>query len=376
MYSFYGGPQGQSFSFSAIFPNRVALKEDLNQTGFSPVQLNEYVFINYGLQNDDQEYFNTNRDEDNKAYDGHSYNSTLWQKIYTKELVPTEEPNKFYYHNNKYHITDIEYVPNVDPETSEFKYCYICLGVLNGYTPEFQLEPTKTLNPNESPKVGLDNSNTEFPKIQFELPRAAQFHGVDSLEQREDNGDYYFNKKDGQIYNSEGVSLTPYIASFVFNNPTSVGGENGKISFSEDSTVFEKKINVQLPYAKLGVGTVTSGTIAQVNIDNPNSLNPKLSFVLPKGDQGNSGQGLEILPAIVPEKINDIKFIINNDFIITQLPNSILVYQVQPIVFSQLQEDNSYRNFSYWCTYNNGWSILPLAGGGGIARLDWEELGN
>ena len=396
MYSFYGGPQGQSFSFSAIFPNRVALKEDLNQTGFSPVQLNEYVFINYGLQNDDQKYFNANRDEDNEAYNGRSYNSTLWQKIYTKELVPTEEPNKFYYHNNKYHITDIEYVPNVNPETSEFKYCYICLGVLNGYTPEFQLEPTITLVPDKLPSVNLDNNNTEFPKIQFELPRAAKF--VWNTKEATDfggaeSGDYYINETDGKLYKlvevqsdngaiktgEEVFQLVPQFEITENNyrlwdeeNSPSVGLISSKDKYNHYNFDFV------LPYIKFEVDTknVEVDSDAGVTVTGT-GLNQTLTFKIPRGNtghQGDPGQGLEILPASTIT-VEDPDVVLDNEFITSKLPQKIEVYQVKPIVITQLQEDNSKLEISYWCTYNDGWSILPL-GGGGTTKLEWEELGN
>jgi hypothetical protein len=49
MNSFYDGLTGEHFKFSAIFPSRAALVEDLSSTTYSPVGLDEFVLISYGM---------------------------------------------------------------------------------------------------------------------------------------------------------------------------------------------------------------------------------------------------------------------------------------------------------------------------------------
>jgi hypothetical protein len=49
MYSFYGGQKGKDFRITKIFPNRSqGLLQDLQARWYSPVNVGDYVFINYG----------------------------------------------------------------------------------------------------------------------------------------------------------------------------------------------------------------------------------------------------------------------------------------------------------------------------------------
>ena len=187
MNSFYGGIPGQSFKFSAIFPNRIAMAEDLKKQPYSSIGLNEFVLISYGLANSpyssgviDNYYvsdFDKNRELDIEKYNGRSFNSTIWQKIYSEEL---EYDNGIYWYNgNSYIIADIEDGINKE-NISSSGYCYICLASFTGTTP--LLDVTKQIvAPGEGPAVSIDNTHIDNPLLMFNLPRAIQFHWVSGL---------------------------------------------------------------------------------------------------------------------------------------------------------------------------------------------------
>lgn len=213
MHSFYGGPQGQSFKISAIFPNRAALASDLQATSYSPVKLNEFVIISYGMQNldaklnevyqsQDNDYYKNNVATDLTRY-GVNYNATLWQKVYSEDLEPDPQNKIFWYKNDKYSIAgledgvttkvqgsetnntnNLEYVvleqENMqDAETSTLSYCYICICDLSGNTPELGVQKTRVLDPNEDPNVKLDITKIDYPQLIFSLPRAVKFHWLE-----------------------------------------------------------------------------------------------------------------------------------------------------------------------------------------------------
>ena len=85
MYSFYGGQKGQDFKITRIFSNRaVDMVGDLQMRWTSPVNVGDYIFINYGdpsFMNEETSNYNTNLQIDLKA-SGKSFTNSLWQKIY------------------------------------------------------------------------------------------------------------------------------------------------------------------------------------------------------------------------------------------------------------------------------------------------------
>jgi hypothetical protein len=84
MNSFYGGPAGQAFEIVKVFSNKVAMQADLKERWQSSISVGSYVFISYGLPSDDDKTgYSSHRAEDAETY-GKTYNSTLWQKIYTE----------------------------------------------------------------------------------------------------------------------------------------------------------------------------------------------------------------------------------------------------------------------------------------------------
>lgn len=186
MHSFYGGPQGQSFRISAIFPNRCALAEDLRQNAYSPVKLNEFVMISYGMQNLDEilketynsnevnEYYKQNQKADQDQYKN-NYNATLWYKIYKEDIEADSDNKVFWYQNNQYALAGLEQGEKLAADISDMKYCYICIANLSGQVPELSVE-YESQDPAVEPEIILDNTNINFPIVKFKLPRAVKFH--------------------------------------------------------------------------------------------------------------------------------------------------------------------------------------------------------
>lgn len=195
MSNFNGGPRGQSFSINAIFPNKFALVNDLRGISYSNVGLNEYVMINYGLQQENPKGFLNNTKTDQEiVYESNvrvdqgqfnkTYNATLWQKIYTKDLTYYKD-NIWQHINNYYYLDDIIVLnQNNNPYTidklKEFQqiegsaYCYICLTSMMGITPQIEVE-THNIAPKDSAQIGIDNTNIANPKLNFYIPKTREF---------------------------------------------------------------------------------------------------------------------------------------------------------------------------------------------------------
>lgn len=139
--SFYGGRKGQDFYVKEIFPNKVALDEDLNKRWVSPISVGEFVVISYGLTNDPD--YNFKKDVDLNTY-GRSYNSTLWVKEYTD-----------------------------DGTGSAGGLHYKLIGQMTGNTPRVEvIEPIIVLDADEMPDVDGDNTDPDFFKLLFKLPQS------------------------------------------------------------------------------------------------------------------------------------------------------------------------------------------------------------
>lgn len=119
MYSFYGGQKGQDFRISRVFSNRSEdLLQDLQARWYSPVNVGDYVFINYGdiselnqlIKNQQgqtieiESSYNKNLNID-LLNCGKSYTNSIWQKIYVDEKkdispdFPNSEENVFIFIN-------------------------------------------------------------------------------------------------------------------------------------------------------------------------------------------------------------------------------------------------------------------------------------
>ena len=202
MNSFYGGLTGQHFKFSAIFPSRVALADDLKQTSYSPIGLDEFVLISYGLQNIIKDGSNAtapfndydgNRVADQNKYNNRTFNSTLWQKIYREDLKYDTTAGIFWYKNATYTIADIE-ENYINGEVQEKGFCYICLGTFTGTTPLITVQ-TNNIAPAEIPSVEINNNEIDKPVITFNLPEAVEIFWDIEIE----------NEKDGKPVLVEGI---------------------------------------------------------------------------------------------------------------------------------------------------------------------------
>ena len=128
MYSFYGGQKGQDFKITRIFANRaIDMVGDLKARWTSPVNVGDYVFINYGdpsYMNEETSNYNINLQIDLKD-SGKSYTNSLWQKIYVDRnltvspdfpqndnniyiFLNLEEDNKEEYGESLHEVSDLE----------------------------------------------------------------------------------------------------------------------------------------------------------------------------------------------------------------------------------------------------------------------------
>lgn len=460
MFSFYGGQPGQSFKVTAIFPNRTTLSEDLKQGMFSPVGLNEYVYINYGTQNEEANLnwteeneetievnaYNYNRLTDNKNYGGKSYNGTLWQKIIGNNLEQeknSEEGSSDVLNKYKYYkygdtpqfITEIEpsstkiISDNGEQQTNNSEYKYICVGSFTGTTPIFTID-IEPLAPADNPDVTIDSANIDNPILTFKLPRAVKFWFGNNIQDnriilpKDDTtsaGDYYIvsdstiDDGNGETYNrGEILQLIKYqstlmeldkqdraIYTFKKTNMDIVPGFNSKIIIDNDkrdtyqivnnelilnngegtieprNSINDYQISLNLPKPYLP-GEVTAMTLensddlAEVEI-NKDVSTYDLNFKIPRG---KPGKGTQILSArelefISEDQENNWSDTIRQYLINNGLAEGMDIYKVQPVVVKHYLTD---EYSTYWCTYNNVWSIQPLGGGAGTAILEWEEL--
>lgn len=318
MQSFYGGLTGQSFKFSAIFPNRMALRNDLETTIYSPIGLNEFVLINYGLQNINTEKQNVNfplldyegnRQIDLDNYENRTFNGTLWQKIYKENLEEDKDKGIYWYYNNPYLIADLE---GPLGEETNLNFCYICIGNLAGMTPLIETL-YKTIAPAETPSIKINNDQIDNPKLTFYLPEAVEIFWDIEIENEEDGkpvlvegipqprnnieypdtikaGDYIVSKYDYiYLYNKEEneTPILEYKGTFIptfkqVNNNLNAFNDNGnpnQITIelkhnSHNDYTFETKVP-QIPIVSAEVenikpnGTETTPVMAvpTVNID-------------------------------------------------------------------------------------------------------------
>lgn len=152
-YSFYGGQQGKNFEIAAIFKNKIEMMQDLMKRFQSSIAIGDLVLISYGLPNQDSPAYRDNVNLDVGTY-GHTYNATLWQKIYTEKGSSQIQDVTG---------TEIEYI------SKDFGLGYKLIAVLTGNTPVFDVryDPLKA---NQKPSVTIDNTNIDIPILTFHLP--------------------------------------------------------------------------------------------------------------------------------------------------------------------------------------------------------------
>lgn len=262
MISFYGGKPGQDFYIAGIFPNKVAMDNDLAKKYNSEIPLNSFVMISYGDRNT-TEYTN-NLNADKEAY-GHTYDSTLWYKIYNEaDITTTDDLTRYGIH-------------------------YELIAVLTGQVPIIGfVQKSEELSPTDAPFITVEDlSDVNFPKLKAHLPRAVNWYAGTKLTERTtgsitDNtvtyykGDIYFNSYNGNVYKCTAKSNASHVSKWSF-----IG-------------------NILGP--SLDIGNVTTKTVAPVNSaavvitqgTNPDgSLLPglDLDFSIPRGSRFFSGTG-------------------------------------------------------------------------------------
>ena len=191
MYSFYGGQKGQDFKITRIFSNRaVDMVGDLQMRWTSPVNVGDYIFINYGdpsFMNEETSNYNTNLQIDLKA-SGKSFTNSLWQKIYVDRNLTVspefpENDNNIYvflnldesdteeYGNSLHEVSDIE-------SEECFGFGYRLIACVTGVTPRIQVFHQPIDIEDGDPKVTLDLTNPDTPKIKFYLQRGQRIEDV------------------------------------------------------------------------------------------------------------------------------------------------------------------------------------------------------
>ena len=191
MYSFYGGQKGQDFKITRIFSNRaVDMVGDLKMRWTSPVNVGDYIFINYGdpsFMNEETSNYNTNLQIDLKA-SGKSFTNSLWQKIYVDRNLTVspefpENDNNIYvflnldesdteeYGNSLHEVSDIE-------SEECFGFGYRLIACVTGVTPRIQVFHQPIDIEDGDPKVTLDLTNPDTPKIKFYLQRGQRIEDV------------------------------------------------------------------------------------------------------------------------------------------------------------------------------------------------------
>lgn len=212
MYSFYGGQKGQDFKITRIFSNRaIDMTGDLKARWTSPVNVGDYVFINYGdpsYMDEETSNYNINLQIDLKD-SGKSYTNSLWQKIYVDRNLTIspdfpENDNNIYVFLNLDESTE-DYGESLkeisDLETEEcFGFGYRLIACVTGVTPRIQVFH-QTINIEDGdPYVTLDLTNPDTPKIKFYLQRGQKIEELykNIVGSQEEPNVYWYT--DGRTY--------------------------------------------------------------------------------------------------------------------------------------------------------------------------------
>lgn len=191
MYSFYGGQKGQDFKITRIFSNRaIDMVGDLQMRWTSPVNVGDYIFINYGdpsFMNEENSNYNTNLQIDLKT-SGKSFTNSLWQKIYVDRNLTVspdfpENDNNIYVFLNLDESDTEEYGNSLqeisDIESEEcFGFGYRLIACVTGVTPRIQVFHQTIDIEDGDPYVTLDLTNPDTPKIKFYLQRGQRIEDV------------------------------------------------------------------------------------------------------------------------------------------------------------------------------------------------------
>ena len=235
MYSFYGGQKGQDFKITRIFSNRaVDMVGDLQMRWTSPVNVGDYVFINYGdpsYMNEETSSYNINLQIDLKD-SGKSYTNSLWQKIYVDKnltvspdfpqndnniyiFLNLDEDNKEEYGESLHEVSDLE-------SEECFGFGYRLIACVTGVTPRIQVFHQTIDIEDGDPYVTLDLTNPDTPKIKFYLQRGQRIEDVYSNivgSQEEPNAYLYTDGRSYTDKNGETKIATLTKPQLVFDLP-------------------------------------------------------------------------------------------------------------------------------------------------------------
>lgn len=235
MYSFYGGQKGQDFKITRIFSNRaIDMVGDLKARWTSPVNVGDYVFINYGdpsYMNEETSSYNINLQIDLKD-SGKSYTNSLWQKIYVDKnltvspdfpqndnniyiFLNLDEDNKEEYGESLHEVSDLE-------SEECFGFGYRLIACVTGVTPRIQVFHQTIDIEDGDPYVTLDLTNPDTPKIKFYLQRGQRIEDVyrNIVGSQEEPNAYLYT--DGRTYidkNGEAKIATLTKPQLVFDLP-------------------------------------------------------------------------------------------------------------------------------------------------------------
>lgn len=217
MYSFYGGQKGQDFKITRIFANRaIDMVGDLKARWTSPVNVGDYVFINYGdpsYMNEETSNYNINLQIDLKD-SGKSYTNSLWQKIYVDRnltvspdfpqndnniyiFLNLDEDNKEEYGESLHEVSDLE-------SEECFGFGYRLIACVTGVTPRIQVFHQTIDIEDGDPYVTLDLTNPDTPKIKFYLQRGQRIEEVyKNIVSSQEDPNVYF-KTEGTYFDKDG----------------------------------------------------------------------------------------------------------------------------------------------------------------------------
>lgn len=217
MYSFYGGQKGQDFKITRIFANRaIDMVGDLKARWTSPVNVGDYVFINYGdpsYMNEETSNYNINLQIDLKD-SGKSYTNSLWQKIYVDRnltvspdfpqndnniyiFLNLDEDNKEEYGESLHEVSDLE-------SEECFGFGYRLIACVTGVTPRIQVFHQTIDIEDGDPYVTLDLINPDTPKIKFYLQRGQRIEEVyKNIVSSQEEPNVYF-KTEGTYFDKDG----------------------------------------------------------------------------------------------------------------------------------------------------------------------------
>ncbi|MCM1324346.1 MAG: hypothetical protein NC218_09295 [Acetobacter sp.] len=158
MDSFYGGRKGQDFAITPAdkqnnklaFENKVALEDDLKQRWQSPIGVGDYVLVSYGMASD--EGYSEKLQKDLDKYK-RSYNSTLWEKIYTENTWTGDSEVLFL--------------------SQKKGLGYRLVTSMTGNTPKFVSDVTvNPVSPDTPPTASIDSTNVDSPELILNLPKS------------------------------------------------------------------------------------------------------------------------------------------------------------------------------------------------------------